>query len=200
MGGIGSGTWYRWNRKPTCETVIQIDIRELHRADALRPGQSGDIHWESDSIKLQAEPDHLILMYRYQISDGLSHPVLERVTIDRTPCNFGGTRPWFQCPDCNRRVAVLYAAGVRFLCRQCYCLPYTSQMETKLGRLQRKAAKIRERLGDDGESVILEKPKRMHWATFEQLVESEQKVSFEIDRIMAERLAAFLGWAESRVA
>ena len=90
MGGIGSGTWYRWNRKPTCETVIQIDIRELHRADVLRPGQSGNIRWESEEIKFQTEPGYLILVYRHQNSDGLSRPVLERVTIDRTPCNFGG--------------------------------------------------------------------------------------------------------------
>jgi hypothetical protein len=68
-------------------------------------------------------------------------------------------------------VAVLYGAGVRFLCRHCYDIPYTSQNETYYDRATRRADRIREKLG--WEPGILNgkgwKPKRMHWKTFEKL-------------------------------
>jgi hypothetical protein len=34
-------------------------------------------------------------------------PMTKRVPLDRTPCNFGGTRAWLCCPRCSRRVGVL---------------------------------------------------------------------------------------------
>ncbi len=43
-----------------------------------------------------------------------------------TLCHFGGWRPWFSCPDCGRRVAVLYiVSAVR--CRHCLNLSYNSK-------------------------------------------------------------------------
>jgi len=34
--------------------------------------------------------------------------VHQRVPIERTRCHYGGMRPWFHCPRCQRRVAVLF--------------------------------------------------------------------------------------------
>ena len=50
-------------------------------------------------------------------------------------------------PRCGRHVAVLYGLGLRFLCRHCYQLSYSSQQENASDRMMRKARKIRERLG-----------------------------------------------------
>jgi len=108
------------------------------------------------------------------------------VYLDWTPCNFGGHRPWFLCPAhaCGRRVAIIYGGGI-FACRHCYQLAYASQRETADDRAARRANKIRERLG--WEPGILnpkgwEKPKGMHWKTFERL-------NIEHDACVAESLA-----------
>jgi hypothetical protein len=38
MGGIGSGSWYRFNKKTTTDECHSIDVRHLHRNGLLRPG------------------------------------------------------------------------------------------------------------------------------------------------------------------
>lgn len=65
----------------------------------------------------------------------------------------------------------LYGGRI-FACRHCYDLAYPSQREAEFQRYQRRADKIRERLGwqvgfDSGWGP---KPKGMHWRTFERLV------------------------------
>jgi hypothetical protein len=52
-----------------------------------------------------------------------------QVSLVTTPCNFGGVGYWFGCPDCGRRVAVLYLAlgDVYFRCRHCNNLSYHSR-------------------------------------------------------------------------
>src|SRR5215472_1990244 len=49
------------------------------------------------------------------------------VKIEWTPCNYGGTRPWFLCPrrGCGRRVAILYCDS-DFGCRTCRRLTYNT--------------------------------------------------------------------------
>jgi hypothetical protein len=34
--------------------------------------------------------------------------VEQRVPLLWTPCTFGGARPWFGCPRCAKRVAIVY--------------------------------------------------------------------------------------------
>ena len=41
------------------------------------------------------------------------------VFLSWTLCQYGGARPWFLCPSCRRRVAILYGGAV-FACRHCY--------------------------------------------------------------------------------
>ena len=97
----------------------------------------------------------------------------EPVSLDWTACNFGGERPWFICPDvrCGRRVAVLYGPGRYFLCRHCYDLVYESQRENEMHRALRRAQTIRERLGGSANMTkpFPERPKGMHWKTYERL-------------------------------
>ena len=97
----------------------------------------------------------------------------EPVELEWTPCNFGGERPWFLCPSirCGRRVAALHAAGKYFLCRHCYDLSYQSQRDNKMYRALHRAQDIRQRLGGSANMMepFPEKPKGMHWRTYERL-------------------------------
>ena len=50
----------------------------------------------------------------------------QTIPIRWTRCNFGGQRPWLECP-CGRRVGKLYDSGFCFGCRQCLNLIYECQ-------------------------------------------------------------------------
>jgi hypothetical protein len=131
MDGRGSGQWTRWDKRPTVETVKQLDSRYMHRQGLLHPGTQGPLTWhqgarETGSVWFSTLSDAVVLVYNYRAAGGDWEPVEFRVPVERTPCHFGGTRPWFRCPRCDRRVGVLYDAGKWFWCRHCTGLPYAS--------------------------------------------------------------------------
>jgi hypothetical protein len=114
------------------------------------------------------------LFYRHRTGPGDEwESVQEPVSVAWTACNFGGERPWFICPGagCGRRVALLYGSAKYFLCRHCYDLVYESQRENAMHRALRRAQAIRERLGGSTNMTkpFPEKPKGMHWQTYERL-------------------------------
>ncbi len=179
MGGMGSGSYYRWGSKDTTGDYRSIDVRRWNRDSLLEPGRTFGWNWLRDdqivaSIQVRSEMDRILLNYRHRSGDAEdwkseNYPVY----LDWSDCHLGGQRPWFLCPasGCGRRVALLYGGGI-FACRHCYQLAYESQRETDYDRAARRADKIRDRLG--WEQGILNpkgwrKPKGMHWKTFEQL-------------------------------
>jgi hypothetical protein len=89
-----------------------------------------------------------------------------QVSIVRTPCHYGGSRPWFRCPRCGCRRAVLYgvASDGRFGCRHCMRLAYASEAESRADRINRRSQKLQSKLGENGE-----KPKGMRWQTFDRI-------------------------------
>ena len=125
-------------------------------------------------MEADERPERVILLYRCRSGLGDQwDDVKETVPLDWTPCNFGGERPWFFCPGvgCSRRVAILYGPGRHFLCRHCYDLRYESQREDKTHWALWRAQKVRERLGGSANMTgpLPEKPKGMHWRTYERL-------------------------------
>jgi hypothetical protein len=178
MGGIGSGRRYPGG-KDTTSAHRSLDARYLQREGLLTPGRSCALKWTRNgeteaSIGLRAEVDRLILNYRYQSGGGDWRPMKYPVRLARTPCTYGGARPWFLCPaaGCGRRGALLDLGGSGiFACGHCYQLAYACQRETDDDRATRRGDKIRERLG--WEPGILNgegwKPTGMHWRTFERL-------------------------------
>jgi hypothetical protein len=122
--------------------------------------------------------DRLHLSYRVRIG-GEWEDVDETVRIVRTPCRFGGTRPYFICPGvvngiaCGRRMAKLYGPGRHFLCRHCYCLAHACESEDAQRRSMRRVSKIMQRLGGNAgtASPFPPKPKGMWRRTYERLRE-----------------------------
>jgi hypothetical protein len=183
VGGVGSGNWYRFNKKTTTGEWHSIDVRYLHREGLLAAGRWFTLRWsrgerETGSIQGavigEEKPEQVILTYRHRRgSGGEWENIREPVPLAWTACNFGGERPWFICPaaGCGRRVAVLYGPGRYFLCRHCYELVYQSQRDNAMYRALHRAQKIRERLGGSANMMepFPEKPKGMHWSTYERL-------------------------------
>ena len=193
MGGYGSG---RQGGKKTTEYFRALDVRQLQRAGRLTPGQAFSWTWLRNgervaSIQIRTEADYLTLDYRSQSNGGEWVPKNYPVSLEWTPCNLGGRRAWFICPakGCGRRVAVLFGGSI-FACRHCHKLAYQCQRETDDDRAMRRADTIRRRLGWKAgiANPKGDKPKGMHWRTFERLTaEHDTYVSASLAG-MAQRL------------
>ena len=132
--------------KRTTSELVALDVRDLHRRGAIKP----------DSY------------LTVSVKDVAGNQGVENIVhLTWTGLHFGGRRPWFLCPDCSRRVAILYHAD-RFACRHCHNLTYDCQRETGSDRAQRRASKIGKRL-EWTKGRQASRPKWMHQRTFFRL-------------------------------
>ena len=173
MGGRGSGRRSNYDgKRETCDS-LPLDIRKITRKGLLKTDTSFSWQWLLNdhpmaSISIRVQSQSLVLSYRLKSTAEI---VEQRIQTQKSACHLGGQRHWFTCPKCSQRVAVLYAPGRFFACRQCGDLAYATQKEGIGDRASTKADKIRKRLG--WEAGILNgngsKPKGMHWKTYHRL-------------------------------
>lgn len=167
-----------WKRK--AEVSLFLDVRHIARKGLLKPGTSFSWSWTSNrgekvgsiSVRVADDAERVILSYQWTPYGSDPQSVECSLWIDRTACTYGGTRPWFLCPQCGRRGAVMYFSGRsgHYACRHCARIAYYSQSEDLISRLWRKQHKIEKRLaGGAGEWNHWQKPKGMHWKTFARL-------------------------------
>lgn len=173
MGGRGSGRRSSYSGKPETNESMPLDIRKITRACLLNPGSSFSWQWTVNDqqvagIRVRVDWQSLLLSYHLKSTGEV---VEQRVQTQSSPCHLGGERSWFTCPQCSKRVALLYAPGRYFACRKCYGLGYATQKEGVGDRAASGANKLRKRLG--WESGILNgnggRPKGMHWVTYQRL-------------------------------
>ena len=107
--------------RPLFEEYPRLDVRHLNRSGLLQGTHR--IEWSDGSVaEIEGQNDGLKIVHRtFRYPANLD----DHVRLTWTPCNFGGQRPWFVCPDCEGRSAVLYAFP-RFRCRACHPLVYAS--------------------------------------------------------------------------
>lgn len=148
------------------EHCLRLDVRQLAKHNRLAGG-SFSWRWtntytgqDAGSIGITTRPGHAMLNYSHN-----GQVVSDDVRVVQTACNYGGTRPWFQCPRCTKRVAVLYLRSGRFMCRHCGGIVYASQADDAIGRAWRRQGKLEARLGDGWA-----RPKGMHRATRTKLL------------------------------
>lgn len=186
--------------RETTNYCRSIDVRRWAREGMLCPGYAGSWQWSRDgevvaSIGYRAETGRVVLLYRHRQRGGEWEDVEEPVSLDTTPCRYGGSRTWFLCPaaGCGRRVAILYNARRYFLCRHCYCLAYESQREDEGDRALRKAQTIRKRLGGSANMTMPfpMKPKWMRWHTYEHLREKAEALTQKSLIAVAHRFKLF---------
>jgi len=102
------------------------------------------------AVDITDEP-FAILAYTVTDREGKKTDYDYKVNLVTTPCYFGGVRYWFGCPDCGRRVAVLYLApgDVYFRCRHCNNLSYHSRNRNRLelfGHTSRQIDELRSQI------------------------------------------------------
>lgn len=153
--------------------VRKVDVRLLHREGHLVP--LSDLHWvwrDQASLHLRIGPGRADLRFRYPRAQGEWQEAEFIVAIARTSCNFGGDRPWFVCPNCARRCAIIYLRGWP-RCRRCAQLVYPSQSESAIERSWQRTSKILRKLGQ-GDAALYEfprRPKGMRQVMFDRLRE-----------------------------
>jgi hypothetical protein len=166
---------YRWNAgRPgwhiKAEHCLRIDARRWSREGMFSAGRAGAWVWrdaesgeEKSRIGYCGEGGAVALNFTVN-----GEPVRQQITTQRTACNYGGSRVWFSCPRCSRRVAVLFLRGAAgFICRHCGRIAYSSQSEDEVGRLWRKQRNAEARLLRGWA-----RPKGMHQSTRDALVKT----------------------------
>src|SRR5215204_5689951 len=180
MGGKGSSRWWDHEAKPLADASPAIDVRALQRAGLLRPGvrftlprrRPGD----GSSLLIDGEVGAGEVLLQWQPAATMPLTAVA-VALTETSCTFGGTRPWFLCPQpglnwqCPGRVARLSVDGLRLGCRRCLGLAYASQRAGEASLAGRRARRARRRLGDKGTLLapVPSRPKGMHWRTYIRL-------------------------------
>jgi len=91
-----------------------------------------------------------------------------RIPIEKQPCNYGGFRYFFHCPDCDKRMRILYCKEGKFLCRKCLDLCYFTQTLRPSIRCLKMSRKVKMKLYSMAGSPA-EKPPWMKKKTFEKL-------------------------------
>ena len=176
MGGIGSGRQNQGGKEIT-SNMKSLDIRKLQRHGLLLPDMDCTWHWirngeKVPSLHIYTDADRMIISYQDFTRGGEWRFMEYTVYLEWTDCNLGGRRAWFHCPvqECGQRVAILYSDSI-LACRRCHKLVYACQRESDSHGSIRGADGIRSRLGWKPGIANPEgdKPKGMHWRTFERL-------------------------------
>ncbi len=182
MGGLGSGRTASYGfAVDKCHEYHSVDLAWLRRKKLLSVGRWSTLTWsraghETGSIRVECLTEGVTLVYRHRRNGNDWQAVREFVPFVGTSAAFGGRRQWFQCLSCGNKCRILYG-GSYFRCRCCHRLKYETQYEPAFARAATRALKIRDRLGEKGglDDPFPEKPKGMHWKTYQRLeAEDEQ--------------------------
>ena len=168
MGGIGSGTGIRPNRKRTKQFIEAFSCIDSSAfpfgAMRLLPKRC---QLSIQGVTLEIYPDKLLIL------QGNSPKVLlYEIFFSLTPAHYGNHRYWLKCPKCNQRRRKLSLIRIDdrfplFLCRCCLNLVYQSQNRTQGDQIIHKKWTLIRKFGWNSECIPNEaKPKGMHWSTF----------------------------------
>jgi len=174
--------------RDTVESNRAIDVRKWQRGGFLTPGNWFSTQWSqygqnTANISVRAEINKVILSYRVREPRSEWKDITEPITLEHTPCYFGGSRPWFLCPNCNKRVAILYGRQELFLCRHCSHLNYTCTREHGADRMARKIHKLNDRHGwpPGVFNGAGEKPLWMRWPTYKKILRNYENCINQVE-------------------
>ena len=190
--------------KPITDQVPRLDIRRRAHRRPIQPGfvipLLGPKSEESFAVLEEDERARLVCRLTWGRPPST---VAFTISVVWTPCHFGGERPWWRCPVCGRRVAVIYLRR-QPACRICLGLRYRSQRLRETDRALQRARRLRRRLGG-GTALfdpVTDRPKGMHAATYERLLTAlrdAENLGLQGMRRRIERLLQSVARTESRV-
>lgn len=220
----GYGGPVYWGDRDDPAATINVIMLSADHVDALKSGEAlettpveeaeanvftlaGSAQDEDSDGDQDGETERATAVYfSYRITDPRddeTRDVSYLVPLEYTECNFGGVRPWFQCPThaggCGRRAGKLYKPprGDRYLCRECHDLAYRSS-RTSGNDLERAEQRYRKAFAKaDAEDRrphpnnaprFPERPKGMHQDTFEDLADDVQEARREWSQAFDEKL------------
>jgi hypothetical protein len=108
----------------TTDEVPALDVRDLKRKGLITAGQEriGVVTRFRKRSRANLAPGEKRIV-----------ELIANLRLTWTPCNYGGSRPWFLCPGegCGRRVAIVYGPSSPPRCRLCRGLSYASQLRLR---------------------------------------------------------------------
>jgi len=170
------------------EQCQRIDIRLWHKSNHLRDSLTFTTSWnrggeKSGSINVAVSTGNIRLIYSIRANGEQWRDASQTITTTTTPCHYGGARPWFCCPACHDRAAVLYMRSGRFACRHCQRISYSSQSGSAIDRICNRFHKL--------DAVVMAgKPKWQRWATRDRLLARYDKADEQFNAVLGGRLKA----------
>ena len=127
------------HKKPlreNCHTISTTDLKKYGYLQTTPISHGGILKWSNSSISFEVESNNFLhLRYRFQNQESEWEEKFYSILLCTTPCNFGGKRYWFSCPDCGERVRNVYRHDQsKFVCRHCLNFTYQSRNENTFFR------------------------------------------------------------------
>lgn len=175
--------------RPTNYELRHLDVHVLNRSGLFQPDSReewSEYRWTSGQIRVRYVEGLVFVAYKVRApgANDWEQEIAEGIQVEWTPCQYGGQRPWFLCPECSRRCGKLYG-GRLFRCRLCVNLVYESTRQPEWERLLDRAQDIRVRLGGSASTAapFPPKPKHMRWRTYWKLREESVEAALRALRI-----------------
>lgn len=143
MGGYGSG--YQGISKQVVENCLALDVRTLARKGLIKDTSNffnPHLVWTNTRTgEVRAKVGYtclesfgfwfFTLSYSVKLGNTPERSIEIPISLERVKTYPGRKRWHFRCPSCNRRVNILYLPPgcIRFACRKCHDLTYTSCQE-----------------------------------------------------------------------
>ena len=110
------------------------------------------------------------------------------IRYEKVPCNYGGWRLFFLCPDTGARCLKLYFVCQAFRSMAAAGLHYKTESLSEERRLKRSLRRVEKVIGDDDHWYI--KPKGMHQTTYSRYVAKHKAIDRRLAAIEAKRTGA----------
>lgn len=141
MGGKGSGRHCRFDNRPYTEDFRSIDIRGFNQRGWLDIKGLTTLTWslngeKTASVQFPNKPN-INLRYKSRSNGAAWQNMDYQIELQTTNCNSGGIRYWFTCPECSKRVCVLYRGEI-FKCSSCHGLVHKNRNKSTLGQAIRR--------------------------------------------------------------
>lgn len=124
--------------KHEIENYRRMSMSSLWKSGTFKRLNIGELSWGEEENKASMgftyDPTTQTFVLNYSYKSGDSDdwtPIKYPINLSKEPCNLGGYRLYFLCPNCGQRVLNLYLVNYKFTCRHCNNFTYKTRNETR---------------------------------------------------------------------